>query len=468
MTREATPLRSRAGGLSDLLKLAGPVIASRIGVMTMGLTDTVVVGHAAPAQLAHLALAWAPTSVVLTTGMGLLQGVQVLTSRHVGAGRPELTGAVLRRGLVYAAWIGLASAILLAVGGGPVLRALGVQPALVAGATPVLQVLAASLPSMLLGVVLSMFLEAHARPMAGFWLMVLANLANLGLNLLLVGGSFGLPALGAVGSAVGTFGARTLLLAGLALFLVTRPEARGLGLFQRPPKDRFASGEQRRIGYGAGVSYFVEVAAFAAMNVLAGRLGAEVVASWSIVLNVAAMVFMAPLGLSVATSVLVGRAFGAGDAAGEVSAASLGFGVCVAMLSVVSLVIGVWPHAVASLYTGDPRLQAKAAGALLLCVLFYVPDGLQVVAGQSLRARSDIWMPTLTHTLSYAVFMIPFGWWLSTPQGLGLHGLVWAVIAASWLAAALLLGRFAWLIRGDLRRRGSSPLRAAPRRASPA
>ena len=65
----------------DLLNLAWPVILSRLGIMTMGLTDAIVVGRHSSEQLAFHSLGWAPTSVLLTTAVGLLMGVQVMTAR---------------------------------------------------------------------------------------------------------------------------------------------------------------------------------------------------------------------------------------------------------------------------------------------------------------------------------------------------------------------------------------------------
>ena len=66
--------------LPQLLKLSGPVVLSRLGIMAMGLTDAVVVGRFSATQLGYHALGWAPTSVVLTAVVGLLTGVQVMTA----------------------------------------------------------------------------------------------------------------------------------------------------------------------------------------------------------------------------------------------------------------------------------------------------------------------------------------------------------------------------------------------------
>jgi MATE family multidrug resistance protein len=200
------------------------------------------------------------------------------------------------------------------------------------------------------------------------------------------------------------------------------PEARALGVFDKPERDRPAEIEQRRVGYGAGVSNFFEVAAFASLNVIAGWIGALAVASWTIVLNVIAIVFMVPLGLATGAAVLVGKAYGARDAAGVRRAGAVAFGVTAAFAAVISLAILPTAGLISRAYTQDPQALAMATPALLLCCLFLIPDALQVVTAQCLRARGDVWIPSITHLMSYIFVMMPLAWWLAIPQGLGIAG----------------------------------------------
>src|SRR5512143_1225689 len=79
--------------LAELLKLSGPVVISRLGIMAMGLSDAIVVGRYSATQLGYHALGWAPTSVIVTMAIGLLSGVQVMTARAIGEGRLHDTGA---------------------------------------------------------------------------------------------------------------------------------------------------------------------------------------------------------------------------------------------------------------------------------------------------------------------------------------------------------------------------------------
>ncbi|MGB7405267.1 MAG: MATE family efflux transporter, partial [Pacificimonas sp.] len=88
-----------------------------------------------------------------------------------------------------------------------------------------------------------------------------------------------------------------------------------------------------------------------------------------------------------------------------------------------------------------------ASSALVLGLLFFPLDGVQVIAASALRAAGDEWMPTLTHTISYVIVMLPLGYWLGVTLGYGVPGLMWTMIIASVFAAAFLLARFLWVTR---------------------
>ena len=442
-----TPRLRAPHGLRELLSLAWPVVMARLGIMIMGLTDAIVVGHYSAKELGYHALGWAPTSIVLTTAVGLLMGVQVMTARHLGEGRRDAVGGVLRRGLVYAFWIGVASVVILAGAGPAFMRHMGLEPDLAVGAGRAMQVFALSLPLYLIACVGQFFLEALGRPKPSMVAIWVANGVNLAVNLWLVPGTSGLPVDGAVASAWATFGARAALVVFLALYILRLPDAHSLGVFSRPIDGPKAAAEQRQIGYGSGSSYFIEVGAFAAMAFIAGWLGGIEVAAWSVVLNVAAIIFMGPLGLSAATGVLVGRAYGAKDRHGVVRAGQLGLMTAVVGMLVVCLVVFLFNRQIAMAYSTDEALLAIAVPALLLSCLFFVADGVQVVAAQALRARGDVLLPTVCHFFSYGAIMLPLGWVFAHPLGLGVNGIVWAVILASLVSAALLTGRFLLLAK---------------------
>lgn len=436
--------------LAALFTLAWPVVISRLGMMTMGLSDAIVVGHYSAIELGWHAMAWAPTTIVLVVGTSLLGGVQVMTARAIGEGRPGETGAVLRRGLAYGVKVGILATLVLFLLGPWILGLLRLPADLVAGATPPLRIFALSMPFFVIGAACSAWLEGLGRPRIGAVLMWAANVVNLLALLVLVPGAFGLPAFGAAGAATATLIARGALTLALAIYILRMPEARSLGVFTRPPPAWEAAREQTQIGLGAGASGFFEMAAFAGMNVIAGWLGVIQVATWSIVVNVISVAFMVPLGIATAVSVLVGRAYGAGDSAAIRRISLIAYAVTLAFCLLVSILCWLGAGLIARGYTLDPATLALAVPALVLAAAVIPPDALQVVVAQSLRARGDILIPTLTHFVSYVLVMAPLAWFLALPARRGVDGIVEGVLIASILSAGLLLVRFAILSRRPL------------------
>ena len=91
------PAWARAKDIADLIRLSVPIAVSRMAMMLMGLTDAIVLGQYAPEELAYVLSAWLPIGVSLGFGIGILLGVQVLTSRLLGIGQEAGSGRIFRR-----------------------------------------------------------------------------------------------------------------------------------------------------------------------------------------------------------------------------------------------------------------------------------------------------------------------------------------------------------------------------------
>ena len=183
------------------------------------------------------------------------------------------------------------------------------------------------------------------------------------------------------------------------------------------------------------------------MTVFAGHIGEDAAASWAILLNFASVVFMVPMGLSAGCSVLVGRAFGAGDRQGLARTGRVSFASAGAFMAAVVVVVLLFSGALTRFYTHDAQLIPVVWQGLLLSCLFFIPDGLQVVGAQALRARRDILAPTVIHYVSYGAIMLPLGFAFSLTLGLGVPGLVLAIAVASLISGAFQTARFLWLDR---------------------
>lgn len=443
---------SQTKGRSDLgalLHLAGPAIMARLGIMTMGLVDAVVVGHYSARELAYQGLAWSPVIIILTTGIGLLMGVQIIGARVFGEGQNRAMGMVLRRGMVYALLLGLGTAFILTLTGRGLLVATQLPPDLVTGTTPVLIVLGWSLPFYLCATALMFWFEGSGQATPGMIAMWVANAANLVLNLLLVPDHLGLGVDGALASAWTTLVARGVLLLVLIIWLFYSGAARRYHVFERGNDGR--GREQMEVGYATGIAYFVETTAFCGNVFIAGQLGTTPVAVWSIIINFTSLIAMVPLGFAAATAVLVGQAYGAGDRRRVWRAGRLGWTVAGIVCLLIMLGIWIWNAPLAAAYSSDPALIALTASALVLSCIFILPDGLQFVGASALRGRADIWWPTANHFFLYGCVMLPLGWLLAIPFGLGLAGIIFSIAIVSWEVALFLAGRFMLLAWRDRR-----------------
>ncbi len=296
-----------------LWPLAWPVVLSRAGLVVMAMADVVMVGRYDTEALGALALGYAVMMPLMVAGIGCTVGVVAIAARGHGSATPGLAATALR-GLHWATLVG-GIAALLTLTAGPVLRTIGQTPELASGGAAVAWM---SAPGVLLQIVFtaaSFYLEGTGRARPGLVAMAGANIVNLGLNWLLIGGHLGFPELGAPGAALASTLARAVMVAGLLVWMLRLPEfAPFRGRLQLwGPGGWPAGAEMRRIGLAGGAAYFFETVAFAAMAQAAGLLGASALAAYTILHNVETTVFMIALGISVASAVRIGQAAGAGD-----------------------------------------------------------------------------------------------------------------------------------------------------------
>ena len=160
----------------------------------------------------------------------------------------------------------------------------------------------------LLSIALRSYLAAHniTRPLVAA--MVLGNLANAGLDLVLIYGVGPLPALGVAGAAIATVSVQLAILA-VYHAAVRSIEPHG----PRPPSTRADLAEVLRYGLPVGGHLFVEIGVFGLATVLAAHMGKLPAGAHSVALNLASFTFSAAVGVGAATAVRVGHWIGAGD-----------------------------------------------------------------------------------------------------------------------------------------------------------
>jgi MATE family multidrug resistance protein len=281
--------------------------------------------------------------------------------------------------------------------------------------------------------------------------IIVGNVINLALNLVFVFGRFGLPAMGAVGSALASTIGRWMQL-GLLVALAwprLRPYLRPL---RREAVEKGPFLRSLRIGLPIGVQTSVEFGTFGAISILAGWFGAEAFGGHQVALNLSSLTYMVPAGIGNAASVLVGRAIGEGDAphARRLAASALILGAGFMTLGAALFLLAPGPFARA--YTSVPAVVAVAATLIPIAGVFAVFDGLQVVASGVLRGAGDTRAAMISNVLGFWLVGIPVSVGLGFGAKLGVVGLWWGFVAGLVAVAAFLVGRVRVRLGGSLER----------------
>lgn len=466
MTTQIDTRPALAREVGETLRLAGPAIVARAGMLLMSIADTIMVGRYSTAELAYLGIAWSLSTTLLVANIGLLMGTLVKTSHAFGRRQFEECGRVWRRTMPLALIVGCVGLGLCALME-PALRAMGQSEDIAVNGATVTLAYGFGLPLIAIAIGSQFFLEGIKRPLPAMYAMFAANLMNLWLNDLLIEGTSWTEAMGAEGAALATTAARGLLAVFAVGYILSMRDRRRFGVGQRAGRDWPALREQLRIGLATGLALIAESSAFNALTQFAGLLGVAALGAFSATMNLTATVFMAAVGIGVATSVRVGSAWGPGDKVGAERAGWIGLAINTAAMALIAVLLAPNAATLAEYYGLDAEAQAMAVSAMRLASIVILVDGAQAVLANALRARNDVWPTTLLQIGCFWGVMVPAAWLMAIELAWGPVGLVGGIAAGASVSAVVLSARFRMLALRDKRAAVQENSAKLPFRRSP-
>jgi multidrug resistance protein, MATE family len=410
-----------------MLSLAFPVVMAELGWMTMGLVDTLMVGRLSPEAIGAVGIGTSLFMGVCIFGMGLLLGLDTLVSHAFGAGRLDdchrwLLHAVALSLLLSAPITGVVLALSAALAGW------GLHPDVLSLTRPYLDVLAWSIPPLLLYAAFRRYLQGMGVVRPVMVALVLANILNLFVNWLLIFGRLGAPAMGVRGSAWATVAARVVMAGVLLGVILYREQGRRPGLFETSLRIELSRVRQLlALGLPAAGQVTLEVGVFAAATALAGRLAPASLAAHQIAINLAAFTFMVPLGVASAGAVRVGQALGRRDPAGAARSGWTAILFGAVFMSSAAAAFLIFPRTLIGAFTSDASVVTIGVSLLFVGAVFQLFDGLQGVATGVLRGLGDTRSPMLWNLAGHWFIGLPLGYVLCFGAGLGVIGLWWGL-----------------------------------------
>ena len=434
-----------------LILLALPMIAGNIAWSAIAASDLLLLGRRGAESVAAGALAINLFHALLIFGMGLVTAASPLIASERGRRRHSVRDVrrtvhqTLRAALFFVipSWVILwyCEAILLA---------LGQQPDLARGAGELMRGLQWALLPFLGFTTLRNFIAALERPVWGLVIMLAAIPLNVAAGWALIFGHLGLPALGLFGAGLASTLSSSFLFFGLlAVILIDRRfrRYRLIGRFWSADRERHR--QVWALGLPIAITLGFETSVFNASAFLMGLIGRDSLAAHAVAIQIAALVFMVPMGIGQAATVRVGIAYGRGDRAGVGRSGwlALGIGTGFAFCAAALLILMPRPLVSAFLDLADPanaRTVSLAVSFLAVAALFQLADAAQAVGAGVLRGVQDTRVPMVFALIVYWVVGIGVGTLLAFPFGLQGVGL------ASGLGAAAVLLVARWTLRERL------------------
>ena len=432
--------------IPPLASLAVPIVISQIAQIAAGFTDTVMAGHIGPAALGAIAIGanlWIP---VFLFCVGLLMALSTVVAQLFGAARPAEIRDLMQQTLVLVLALGVLS--FFAVRGlANLLPVLGIDQAIVPTAGDYVRAVSWGMPAACGYLALRFLSEGigYTRPM--MLIQLIGLVLNVFGNWVLMFGKLGAPALGAIGAGWATAMVLWINLILLAVYVLSHHRFEVIRRAGKLQRDWRRLTEVIRLGLPIALTLTSEVAMFAGVALLMGRIGVTEAAAHQVAINFAAMMFMIPLGISAATTIRVGHALGQGDRALARLRGRAGITLATGcMLGTATLMLTL-PAWIVAIYTDDAAVASLATSLLFFAALFQLSDGIQATAAGALRGIKDTLAPMIGSFVIYWLIGLPLAWALGFTHGYGPPGLWAALIASLTLAALWLVSRFHHLTR---------------------
>ena len=406
-------------------------------------TDIIVIGHLGSLAFGAVGLAGSILWEATYVGFALLMVVSVVVAHGFGAGNAEEVGKGTRTGIVMAllmcgpwmlfAWF-LPDLLLLT----------GQDPKVVAVGATYLHAVMWHLPATFLFMVLRQLVTGLSRPLVITAISAAAVPANLALNLILVFGAFGLPALGVAGSGISTSIVAWLKLAVMVAYIARQPELARFSPFRNLGSiDRGMWRQLWRLGLPVAGVRIIEGTATQATTVMMGLFGASALAAHNVMNGVFMLSGTLAVSFGHGAAVRVAQEAGGGRLAGALRAGWLAeVGVVVAVLPVAA---ALWlaPDLLTSIFlvVDDPANHATVVLAHQLrwvAGVFFVIQAIEVVVSRSLRGVKDMLVPMLMAAFGFLVVGAPLAWALAFRFGVGPVGL-WLGMAVGFATTGSLM-----------------------------
>jgi MATE family multidrug resistance protein len=278
---------------------------------------------------------------------------------------------------------------------------------------------------------------------------------NIPLDMIFVYGWFGAPKLGGVGCGIATTIVSFIMMITLFIYITISKKYK-----KTEPFSKFSwpsletTKESIKLGVPIGLGIFIELSMFSGAGIILAVLGESIVASHYIAINIASLFFMIPLSIGLAAATRVGNLIGEENPGQATTASYSTIYMCIIAALVNIIIILSFKEFIVGIYTTDEIVFNLTVGLLIFAAIFQLPDGIQMGALGSLRGYKDTFIPMILLFISYWIFALPTGYYLTNigfGNPFGASGMWIGMIIGLSIFSLLSIMRLRWVMTKNLR-----------------
>lgn len=434
------------------LLLSVPLVGSQLAQIAINTTDTIMLGWDGTLSLASSVLGTQAVFFFFIFGAGFGHAVVPLASSAFARGDTRSLRRAVRMGLWITSICCLISMPILWVFE-DVYLLLGQEPEVSALASDYVRVAQWSLFPALWALVFRNFFATLEKAQIVFWAIVPGIFLNILLNYMFIFGNFGAPAMGVVGAAWASLGTNIVIFLVLMFWLFANNEYRQFELLTRFWRsDWSVFSRVARLGLPISISILAEISMFIGAAILMGWIGAVELAAHGIALQLGAIAFMIPLGISGAATIRVSNAYGREDMPDILLAAKAALLVALLFAFLTALTFALFPAFLVNQFldVSSPDAADVAMVAIplvLVAAAFQIVDSGQVIAAGVLRGFQDAAIPMLINILCYGPLGLGIAYIMCFTLEFGPTG-IWFGLTAGLAFSFIFLGlRYFYMIK---------------------
>lgn len=405
--------------IKKLLSVMIPILVAQVSTAGVTFINTTMAGHAGADDLAGVSVGAGLFYPLLASIIGLLMAGTPLMAQLIGRKERESLPFIVRSGMVIglSVWALFTAAYFFFID--DLLASLALEAAVEHIARYYLMTMIGVVFFLALMIPLRCLTDTAGSTSISMKLFLMAPVINGIFNYIFIYGHGGMPALGGIGAGLATMMTYGFL---LGLFLLVVMKSKDLGgrqIFASPALRSKDLREYLIVGVPSGLSIFMEMSLFSLIIVFLSRYGTDALAAYQIADNFASLVYMLPVSCSMALTILIATAVGAGDMTLARRYKKAGFVVAMAGAMMTASFTVLFRNSIGSVYTDDAAVALIAGQFLIYSAGWQLFDAISTPIQGILRGLKDTRISFILMVLAYWGGCFPMSLFLDSHTALG-------------------------------------------------